>query len=343
MTQPKATPESDSSPASNAVVGGTPISTARIIKFFLALTALVVIGLLIPVPYHGRAAVAMMDLVHTPMFAAITVCILAVWHRVRPIHAINRNLLLRAGIVFAVLACFGAGMELVQQQMGRSSSLKDAMANCFGITVGVLLFGWWILYRGNSAKLLRWCLIPIAAGVFVLGWLGPIAMLRDVVAVHGDFPLLASFETDAELQRWYFNNCSGERTTTDATDGKTALEVTFTNSRHASVTAIEMQRDWSEMADLQFDVVLDENYPEDGNLLVKVIDQDDASHVEMFLLRASLVPGKLRHFRITRDEIVSGPETHQIDLSKIRYFELVLVSPVTLAKLRIDDVRLTLR
>lgn len=307
------------------------------------MAALVVFLLLMPIPYKGRVAVAMGDLVHTPLFASITLIVLSVLHRLRPIAVFGGTLITRFAIVFIVLACFGAGMEVAQETMGRTGSLHDALANCYGIVVGILVFGWWVLRRADTAKTARWCLLVIAAATFVLGWLGPIAMLRDVAAVYRDFPLLASFESDVELQRWYFNNCTGEITTRGVTDGEAALEVSFTNQQHASVTAIEMQRDWTSMADLQFDVVLDAAYPENGNLIVKVIDRVHISDADMYVQKVSLVPGQATHFRITRDEIVNGPDDREIDLSQIRYFELILDSPVTATKLRVDHVRLTLQ
>ena len=334
---------SDSDAGPTTIDDPPPLSVRRIIWIFAALIGLVVLLLLVPIPFDGRVADSMGDLAHPPMFASVALIALSVIHRVRPIRTFNVALVKRFAIVFVIIACFGAGMELVQRYMGRNGSMHDVVANCYGVLAGTLLFAWWVLWRKGVARLQRGVLLIIAVVSLFLGWQVPIANLRDVATMYNGFPLLASFETDAELHRWYFNNCVRRRSELDATDGESALEVTFTNQEHGSATMVELQRDWSLMTDLQFDVALDAAYPENGRLIVKVIDDVHDTDDDMYKEATEIVPGKIKHFRITRDEIVEGPVNRQIDLTKIKYFELILDSPVTTAKLRVDNLRLTLQ
>ena len=334
---------SDSDAGPTTIDDPPPLSVRRIIWIFAALIGLVVLLLLVPIPFDGRVADSMGDLAHPPMFASVALIALSVIHRVRPIRTFNVALVKRFAIVFVIIACFGAGMELVQRYMGRNGSMHDVVANCYGVLAGTLLFAWWVLWRKGVARLQRGVLLIIAVVSLFLGWQVPIANLRDVATMYNGFPLLASFETDAELHRWYFNNCVRRRSGQDATDGESALEVIFTNQEHGSATMVELQRDWSLMTDLQFDVALDAAYPENGRLIVKVIDDVHDTDDDMYKEATEIVPGKIKHFRITRDEIVEGPVNRQIDLTKIKYFELILDSPVTTAKLRVDNLRLTLQ
>jgi len=115
---------------------------------FLVL-ALVVTGLLLPVPIRGPQASPLADLAHAPIFAALAFVILMV---IRPAKS-DELAESKPGLwvlwaatwksvwmVICTLSLFGIGMEYVQRHFGRRGSWSDVLLNTVGLAAGICLF-----------------------------------------------------------------------------------------------------------------------------------------------------------------------------------------------------------
>ena len=98
------------------------------------------------------------------------------------------------------------------------------------------------------------------------------------------------------------------------------------------------------MQTLEMDVTLDQSCPGGrAEFMVKVLDRLHRHHGDTYRRQWTLVPGETTHLRITRDEIVSGPDTRQLELSRVQFVDLLLLEPIGATKVRIDNMRLKLR
>ncbi len=281
---------------------------------------------------------------HAPLFAGLTFGVLCLLQYLRPCPPLGRRFTLRMFVAAGWLFGFGLATEVMQQSFGRSGTIHDAASDGLGILAALSLYASWHLKRQRRERVwIRRALLSVAVAALTIAWWAPVRTLMDVIAVHRTFPLLASFESTDELGRWYFRQCSGTLTKQDVTDGVYAMELTVSATSHPSVTMIELPADWSEMKTLELDVTLDRSHPKNVTLLVKVIDfLHKTDNTDTFRSTWELVPGLACSIRIRREDIIAGPDTRQLDLSKIQYLDLLVLDPGVSAKLRIDAVRLTL-
>lgn len=311
----------------------------------VSVLVIAVVGLLVPVPFTGRLAVAVGDLVHAPLFGGITLIVLWLLERFRPMSGrSDSDVMRRSLLVFISLCAFGSVMELVQQWMGRHAAIHDAVSNAIGVFAAILCY--WSFRLARRRPDVRWLprtLLLTAGFLLSIAWWTPMTILRDVIAVRRNFPLLASFESPVELQRFYFRECKPRLTRRDATEGQFAMEVIYAPAQYPAATLIELCPDWSAMKALEMDVTLDESYSKPGlRFVVKVIDSLHANdHADTFHRIFELRPGEPTHIRIEREDLVKGPQTRDLDLTKIQYVDLLVLEPGETTKLRMDAMRVT--
>src|SRR6056297_892652 len=141
------TPESSTN---RSQPGSQNDSAANWFLLAAAILGLVVMGLLFPMPFHGRTATAVGDLVHAPLFGSLALGWLWGWQCLRPLEPraaspstppatgpLLRGLLVRGLLVWIALSGFGAVMEVAQDGMGRSMSRHDAIANALGALAAI--------------------------------------------------------------------------------------------------------------------------------------------------------------------------------------------------------------
>ena len=314
----------------------SPDALRKVVWWVLTGASLVVFALLVPIPFKGRVVVALGDLCHAPLFAAVTLGVLSVLQLLRPIEAIRRLLWRCVAVAFCLVA-FGASMEYVQGLLGRSAAWHDAFANALGIIAASLWYLGRRVARPTIKRLLWFCSVCLIA----LAWYQPFAILHDVWRTQSQYPLLCSFESDMQLTRWYFRGCSAELTATDVTDGQYSAEIRYEPQDFPAATMIEFASDWSDMTALEFDVALADDYPGDSvTMMVSVLDhqrRDDSE--DIYRSGHELRRGQATKIRISREALLGGPKYHRLNLSDLQYLDLALVEPVAPARIRVDHVR----
>ncbi|MDA9858126.1 hypothetical protein N9D23_08380 [Rubripirellula sp.] len=297
--------------------------------------------LLVPLPFTGRAWAASGDLVHAPLFGCLSFAAMRGLERIRPARDNFAKLTIRGIVVMVMISLLGAMTEILQQYMGRSSSLHDAVSNALGSAAAILVYIGWRWQRSRPDKKLRSQLLFLASGcLLALSWYAPVMVLRDVLNVEREFPLLASFETDAEMGRFWFDDSQGIRRPSDATEGMYSLELICEPTRFPRISLFELHADWSQAEALEIDVRLDSPSRSRITLVIKVVDQTDPDAVNAYRATWTLESGPYKRIRITRDALLAGSKNQSLDLSRIDYIGIGLVEPETTTRLRIDRLRI---
>ena len=336
MSEPEATGETERQ-------AGQP-ATVRYALVVLAALAFVLMLLLVPVPFHGRAATALGDFVHAPLFASLALGTLWIWQRLRPQESVDLPWM-RCLVVWLVLSVFGLVMEFVQGMMGRTAAWHDVQANSLGAAAALgLVISFRCLKRNQRMQAALATAFSVT--LLILAWMHPFNILRDVMSMQSDFPLLASFETEAELTRWYCHSATVRRVVEGATEGDHALQVTYLPGGYPAITLVDMMRDWSAATAIELDVMLDSEHDQPTvMLMLKVIDlphQDQ--NMGAFVKTLELRRGERTRVRLSRDELVAGSleagAGDSLDLSQIVYLDVALVDAANAVVVTID--RLTL-
>jgi VanZ family protein len=307
---------------------------------------LAVAALLTPIPFRGRAAVATGDLVHAPLFGSLTLGILLVCHRIWPVRRVSAAMATRCLLVALSVFALGVLIEFAQSNFGRNGNLADAVNNGLGIFAATLCYWGWQLQRSRLSSRASPRAFYAAAGMLLaLAWWSPVTMFADARRVQQEFPTLASFESRIQLSRFYYRECEATISNKDVTEGQHSMEVLYQATPYPAATLVEMESDWSQLKTLEVDVTLDASYPDaDVQLMIKVIDRlHQTDHTDTYRGQWTITRGQTQHIRISREEILQGPDDRQLDLTKIKYLDLMLLDPVAETKVRFDNLRLTLQ
>ena len=269
----------------------------------VALLAIVITGLLIPIPFQGRVAASLGDLVHAPLFGSIALGVLWLAQYLSPLVIFSRRFLLRSLVIAGLMFAFGVATEAAQKIMGRSATIHDAISNGLGIVAAMLLYWAWHCRRRQPKR--RWTgrvLVATALVAIAASWWTPVQTIADVVSGRRAFPLLGSFESNSELGRWYFRQCSGRLTRQDRTHGEFAMEVSYSATSHPGATMVELQSDWTAMKTFELDVTLDAEHPREVRFVVKVLDAlRQSDETDTFQAEYRLTPAEKNHYRPRRN------------------------------------------
>jgi hypothetical protein len=320
---------------------------ARVCRVLAMVVSIAVIGLLMPIPIAGRAAAAVGNLFHAPMFGSLVVIGLWAWNQFKSIPVgtfhYKRQIIGRAFVMVLMMSVCGVLMEAMQALTSRSSSIHDALANLSGATAGAAIYvGYEFRSRSNGIRrYLVWSIAGLIASL-CLWWASKdaVATLVDVRRVTTRFPILSSFETDSEFRRWYFRESWRSPGDIGVTHGKRSMRVRYDVTDFPGPTLVEMYPDWTSMKALCLDVTVDKNAADlVVRLVVKVTDgAHDGTHEDTFHQTFELRRGESRSIQIDRDSLVAGPDTRELDLRDIRYLDLMLDRPSTPTVVFFDHV-----
>ncbi|MEM6692843.1 MAG: hypothetical protein AAF664_25670 [Planctomycetota bacterium] len=316
----------------------------------LVIAVLATIALLMPVPSRGRMFPAIGDMVHAPMFAGLTIGMFFGLQILLPTSSI-KTIRTRAVVVGFLVLVFGVASEIVQDFFGRSGNLHDAVSDALGISGALCVIVAWTLHRPTVAARSTWaskpfCWALVVTGILMIGlsWISPVATIHDTLASRREFPLLASFERQAELERWHFRDCSGSLSTQDATLGAQSLEIKFPASQAGNATLFEIKRDWSNAQSLMLEVAVDEKRSCDVNAFVlQIVDQSHGrEYRDVFRKEVLIKRGEKQTITIPRQQWISRKSDRPLQLEWIRAINLIITEPSEETVVRVDDIRLSL-
>lgn len=303
----------------------------------VVLLAVVAGLLLVPLPTRGRLSVALVDLVHGPVFAILAGAVHLGWRRWLPRRSLGAGLVTWVGV-----ASFGAAMELVQGYTGRGPSLHDALANALGAAGGIL----WaessrLALAGQLSATGRTAARLVAAGLVLAAELEPLPTLFDAAQQQMAMPLVASFEHAWELRRWSGQHAQLARQSSRATDGQWSLHVELEPARFSSVAMHWPPHDWTGYDELVLDVWLEGDEPLE--MVLKIFDDDywatPAQREDRFEQRLHLLPG-WQQVRVSLAEVEAAPQGRRMNLTAITFVELFAIDLPAPRALELDNVRL---
>ena len=255
----------------------------------------------------------------------------------RPENA-KRSLIYK--IFFTTIASLflGTVIELFQLLIHRGFSVDDIVNDVIGGYLGLLGL---MIFNNQQALMYR----TIAGIIFVVfltvGLRGFEKHLFDEFSMWKQFPVLASFENQIEMERWELLNVNVRRSQQFVKSGKYSFEVEFLRGRYPTVSLSHLRPDWSAYNKLMFSVYSPSRH--DLEFEVKVYDQAyierGGEYADRFNEEITLTHG-WNTVEISVPDIIRAPKQRSMDIHEIKLFSLFadkLVQPVTLY---IDDIHL---
>jgi hypothetical protein len=278
----------------------------------------------------------LMDAAHLPAFFFLTLFAYAFW----PVQVgACRRRLYAAGAIAGVSLM----IEVAQPFFGRSESVTDFVNGIAGVFLALILLGLRDSRRRPIyAVLFALALIAASAMAFSPAWRESAGMRWRARA----FPLLASFEDDAELRIWIgsgLGNVRGDATVAErvrehSTHGEWALKVVINPAeKWPGVRLLNGKQDWRGKTTLAFDIW------NDGpafTLAMRV--DDDFPHKlreDRFNAEFVLQPGANK-IAIPVEEIERRPANRRLNLQSIQRTIFYVNEPKEAHIFFIDHVRL---
>jgi hypothetical protein len=294
-----------------------------LILFVLVAAALLFVPLPIPPTYAGRT---IENAGHTPLFLVGTLFILTILRH--DFHVHGARLYVLAGAIG--VGC-GFMSEVIQMPLRRDASWEDVFADAMGVLLALALyalFDWRSAFRGRT----RLAALLIVAGC-TINYLAPIvSMARAYLYRDGQFPVLASFRSSAELS-WIV----GYGINREIRDG--ALDVDFIAKTFPGFSFHEPVPDWRKFQTL----VIDVQNPE-TRLLKLGLRVHDIGHgrafVDRFNRKFELAAGERKALRIPLEEIRHGARNRLINMGRISDVTLFRLHDSPSQRLRLYNMRL---
>jgi len=249
------------------------------------------------------------NLGHIPIFAVVAGMSLWVLDREKWIHAGIKTYM----SAFAISVGLSLATEFVQSFMpNRSFQKADIVSDIIGS--GAFLLVAYQHQRGlpRRTRVFLSCIAVVSLVVVSLPMLRATAV--ELRAIH-DYPLLASFETSIEINRWQAVESSFERVDMHSTNGKSSLKVLLCPGLYSGINFGYPPLNWHVYDNLAFDVFLDGNKP-----LVLTVRINDLAHNgeydDRYNRSLTLKPGQNRMI-ISLAEVERAPKIRKMDLGRI--------------------------
>ena len=276
---------------------------------------------------HDRLLSRLLDFGHFPLFAVVFYCVLGFLPRKAPGSR-------RWGVAVVATLLINLIAECIQPLFGRSSGLADWFIGCAGCLSAALLnlpkeAGYTFIRCTVVSSLLLVSLLPVGMVVF------------DRYAARTGFPLLSSFESPLELDRWQCHGCTIRRSRGNATDGRYALEIRIgKEASYPGLFLVDMSRNWSGMESLHFDVF----WPRDAGarLWARIDDMPCPAFGDRVQIAIPLHPGTNR-ITLSRELVSTTSGGKALDLKAIQSFGLFLENGVPGLVFYLDNVALNLK
>jgi len=283
-----------------------------------------------------RLSQAIWDLGHLFLFAAIVWLLLA---NKRLCHLSNIQML---SIAIFSSVFIGGIIEIIQYFTGRNMALNDLFNDLLGGLIGYL-FVRINLYDDRSFRI-KIFLTSLIFGVISISLMPIFFILKDNVAMQDQFPVIASFEVDSELNRWITHNITFFQLSSEyVAKGKSSLKVNFSISKYPNIYLKYFPSNWSEYKYLNFSVYNDQ--AEDITIDMKIIDQEhkitNYAYNDRYNKSINLSSG-WNKLKISLLDVSNSPHGRRMEMKKISGFSIFIKKPDKVITLYIDDIFLSL-
>jgi hypothetical protein len=245
-------------------------------------------------------------------------------------------------VFFRIFAAFltsvvvGLSIELIQLNIdGRSFSWSDVVMDLSGGAIALL----W--KTGRKLPGFRSILTGFVLILIVLINLFPLATaLTDEYRSYKDFPLLAGFESEAELNRWADGRVGLSLVSSPRLQGRYSAKIILTTDEYSGVSLQYFPDDWSGRKGLAFNVF---NPGQPIFLHYRVHDylhQRNAQHYDDRFNGKTLLENGWNEIVIPLTDIIEAPQSRDMDVTKIKGFGIFVMKQTQRHVLFLDNVRL---
>jgi VanZ family protein len=303
-------------------------------KIFMAISGICLLLLFIggPNQFSPRSYNYAWDLGHILAFSFWSYVLFDLWKR------ISKAPFLRQCIWILLISLFsGILIELLQANIDRTPSISDILKDLLGSLVALAFF---IPSRKQvskmSLRILQWSvLFLLLLAIFPLAK----ALLDEAIA-RKQFPVLSTFETPFEIERW-----SGNSELTIDHDiikrGNSSLKVPLTTAQYSGVFLVHFPGDWRNFRFLQFSIFNPSSKP--LKIHCRVHDRfhivNGQAYNDRFGSQFILTQG-WNDITIPMEQILNAPVSRTMDLANIHGLGIFVVRLPATEVIYIDNVRL---
>jgi VanZ family protein len=257
----------------------------------------------------SRLIAGILDFGHIPLFGLIALGILWFLNRgKRPIR--GKSQFITAGVITFFLGALTEFIQLLTPS--RDFEVGDIIFDAIGAAVFLsIAYPFPRDIHTKTKSLMR-------AGALSLLMIASFPMLSAAIDswnMEKSFPVLGSFETSFEMNRWSSKESRIERTRTHATAGDYSLKMILLPGVYPGISLDYLQNDWRGYTSMSFDVFNEGNSPLD--ITVRINDQKHNNEfIDRFNKGFRLQPGK-NHVIISLDEVKKAPRVRKMDMADI--------------------------
>jgi VanZ family protein len=281
---------------------------------------------------HHRLIKDIWNLGHIVLFMLLSIVIL----NMKPLY--NKSLIFKFFIITLVSLILGPATEAIQLLVRREFSIHDIANDFIGAYLGLLIH---IISNKTKTTTTRFGAAMLALFLLSIGFRDIAPTIVDEIAIYDSFPVLAGFESDAEINRWEFVNVRTVRDEQHPTSGSHSLKAEYLPATYSSISLLHMKSDWRGHEQLLFSIysVNQQNIPFE----IKVHDQyhtrTGGSYGDRFNKSIILKQG-WNFINIPLDQIAASPNGRIMDMSKINKLSLFTYKLLKPTTFYIDDIRL---
>lgn len=254
----------------------------------------------------------LLDATHLPFFAALTLFL----YTTNPLGLVMPGQ--RRGGAALLAALIAMATEIVQPLTGREESLTDLFYGSGGILLAWLLLRWAPRFAGW--RFLLWIALAGLLSLQVLA--GPWRHWQADRWRRAHFPLLADFESPAEMVLWgnpqvgraFTRNLTLRRSSLQAARGKCSLHLTAQSANRFGVYFRQDGADWSAFDVLAFDVF---NAGARFDLAVSIDDGGPGGVARDRPAALLAIPPGWTHCRLPLRATSSDPKARSLDLRRV--------------------------
>lgn len=279
--------------------------------------------------FTSRSLTELWNLGHIPLFFLITYFLLKYYP-----GKFGENKLTQ--IVYLILVTLLIGLLIEYEQFLFSNGTPD-LRDLYKDMLGTFL-GYIILKKQENQKVYYWAKVLLV--VLILFEVTPILKAAtDEIRAYNDFPILADFENNLELERWRMGGKS-EISEEHVTHGISSLKIKFDTSRYSTISLTYFPGNWSDYSCLKCDFF--NPNPDSAKLIFRLNDSEHnvTNHYsDRFNRKFILAPG-WNNLVISLKDVELSPESRRMNMTSISNLAFFTVKLPKEKTLFLDYIRL---
>ncbi len=307
-----------------------------LIAFTIAYLLFSVAMLLMPLPLRERFWSRAADLLHIPAFGVLNFLFLLIARQ----HTRSPNWV--PVLVTLCTVSLSGLIELIQGFVSRSTSLGDLFRNLLGATASLLIFKAMESWPAENRQPRRLFLLA-AILVIAIAAAPPLASIIDVYRQRSQFPVLATFSSHSEMERWYVSSANVKRTPIDWLGRSEELKVEYLPGDFPAIQLQQMQRDWTQYRTLATRLTHLADSPSESIVIqLRITDQRrQRPPGHGFIDRIELKRGESIDWRFDFQAAQQQLAADQrLMLQRVNYVEFMAVQPQQKAMVQFAGIRL---